>query len=123
MYKECRHVMPTGLHCQSPAMRGSDFCYFHVRARQMVRPSRSREARIEFPAVLDSAGIRKTNAKILQALGAGLISPRRAAVILYGLQMATGQAHVSGELDTILEELASEALAKSAGRAKASPAL
>jgi hypothetical protein len=31
MLNECRQVMPGGLHCQSPAMRGCSFCYFHAR--------------------------------------------------------------------------------------------
>lgn len=88
MCKQCRHVMPSGLHCQSPAMRGSAFCYFHARAQRPARPSR--EARIEIPPVLDPAGTMYVLNQIVQALGAGLISNRRAAVLLYGIQMASG---------------------------------
>jgi hypothetical protein len=86
MCKECRHVMPTGLHCQSPAMRGSAFCYFHARTQ---RPGRQ-EARIEIPPVLDPAGTLYVLNQIVQALGSGLISNRRAAVLLYAVQMASG---------------------------------
>ena len=88
MFKECRHVMPSGLRCQSPAMRGSDFCYFHGRTQRPAKPAR-REARIEFPAALDSNGILKVIGSILNALGSGLISSRRASVLLFGLQLAS----------------------------------
>jgi len=89
MYKECRHVMPSGLHCQSPAMRGSSFCYFHARPQ---RPARPRESCIEMPDRLDSKGTRVVVHRTLQALAAGHISARRAAVLLYGIQMSPGQA-------------------------------
>lgn len=90
MYKECRHVMPSGLHCQSPAMRGSVFCYFHSRAQRPALPGRPRDARIEIPAVLDSEGMKTGISRILQALASGVISTRRAGALLYGIQMAAG---------------------------------
>jgi hypothetical protein len=88
MYNECRHVMPSGLHCQSPAMRGSLFCYFHARTR---RPTSSGEERIEMPALLDSKGKQAVVHRTLEALAAGRISTRRAAVLLYGIQISSGQ--------------------------------
>ena len=89
MRNECRHVMPSGLHCQSPAMRGSGFCYFHARPQ---RPTHPREARIEMPSRLDSKGAQLFVHRIMEALANGHISARRGAVLLYGLQMSSGQA-------------------------------
>jgi hypothetical protein len=89
MVNECRHIMPSGLHCQSPAMRGSSFCYFHARPQRPVRP---REARIAIPELLDSQGAQTIIHRTLQALAAGHISARRAAVLLYGIQMSSGEA-------------------------------
>ena len=89
MFKECRHVMPSGLRCKSPAMRGSDFCYFHGRTQRPAKPAARREARIEFPAALDSNGIQKALNSTLRALCSGLISSRRASILLFGLQMAS----------------------------------
>ncbi len=80
--------MPSGLHCQSPAMRGNSFCYFHARPQ---RPARPREARIEIPDRLDSKGTQVAIHRIMQALANGHISARRAAVLLYGIQMSLGQ--------------------------------
>ena len=42
-YPECRFIKSNGLKCQSPAMRGSQFCYFHGRTRIYVQRPRSRE--------------------------------------------------------------------------------
>ncbi|MGA2169225.1 MAG: hypothetical protein ABSG62_13520 [Terracidiphilus sp.] len=89
MVNECRHVMPSGLHCQSPAMRGSSFCYFHARPQ---RPARPHEVRIAMPDQLDGKGTQAILHRTLQALAAGHITARRAAVLLYGIQMSLGQA-------------------------------
>ena len=89
MVNECRHIMPSGLHCQPPAMRGSSFCYFHARPQ---RPARPREVRIAMPDRLDSKGVQAIIHRTVQALAAGHISARRAAVLLYGIQMSSGEA-------------------------------
>jgi hypothetical protein len=88
MPNECRHVMPSGLHCRSMAMRGSSFCYYHARPQ---RPTHPKEARIELPDLLDSNGITTFVSRIVKALAAGHISTRRASVLLYGLQVAGSQ--------------------------------
>jgi hypothetical protein len=108
MFKECRHVMSSGLHCQSPAMRGSVFCYFHARAQRPARPSRSWEARIEIPLVLNQAGILYVLNQIMQALGSGLINSRRAGILLYALQLAgSGQFGLSPALASFPSPFAS----------------
>jgi hypothetical protein len=90
MVPSCRHIMPSGLSCQSPAMRGSAFCYFHGRRVPPARKAAaSSEACIDVPAVLDNKGITYTLGQVLQGLGNGRISPRRASILLYALQMAS----------------------------------
>jgi len=91
MVKECRHRMPSGLNCKSPAMRGSAFCYFHGRTNRFSRPGRPAEARIELPSTLNEHGIQDSLSQILNLLASGRIGSRRAAVLLYGLQMASSQ--------------------------------
>jgi hypothetical protein len=90
-YKECRHIMPSGLHCKSPAMRGSTFCYFHGRAPRPTRPARTLESNIEIPLVNSPREIVGALNRIMQALAANRISPRRAAVLLQAVQMASGR--------------------------------
>ena len=91
-YKECGHIMPSGLHCKSPAMRGSAFCYFHGRAPRPARPARPLEVQHR-DALPSSAPVDAPLAvnQIMQALAANRISPRRAAILLQGVQMASGQ--------------------------------
>lgn len=90
-YKECRHIMPSGLHCKSPAMRGSVFCYFHGRPPRPAPPVRPLETRIDIPPVLNPNSALKAVGTIIQALGANRISTRRAGLPLFGVQMAAGQ--------------------------------
>ena len=97
-FKECRHIMPSGLHCKSPAMRGSAFCYFHGRAPRPARPARTLESNIEIPLVNSPREIVDALNRIMQALAANRISPRRAAILLQGVQMASGQP-LSGPID------------------------
>ncbi len=88
MCATCRHIMPSGLRCQSPAMRGIAFCYHHGRHIPPTHRSASpTEGRVEIPAVLDRQGIALAVNHVLQSLSNGRISARRASVLLYGLQM------------------------------------
>ncbi len=105
-FKECRHVMPNGLHCKSPAMRGSAFCYFHGRTLRPALQPRPLETNIEIPAVIGSNGCAGALNQILQALANNRISSRRAAILLQGVQMASGMALPrSSELGGALENL------------------
>lgn len=82
MFPTCHHVMPSGLRCQSPALRGYAFCYHHARRGKVQE-----EMRIALPAALDRTGILRTLQQVLQALADHRISPRRASILFYGLQM------------------------------------
>ena len=44
MYPECRYVRPSGGTCNSPALKGSHFCYYHagLQQRQTIRHSHRR---------------------------------------------------------------------------------
>lgn len=80
--------MPSGLRCQSPALRGSAFCYHHGRRIQPRAKGQSTEHRVEMPASLDRNGISNALNSVVQALAGGCISAWRASILLQGLQMA-----------------------------------
>jgi hypothetical protein len=44
MYPQCRYVRPSGGTCNSPALKGSHWCYYHggLQQRQTIRHSRRR---------------------------------------------------------------------------------
>ena len=39
MHYECRHIMPNGARCQSPALRGKVYCYFHFKLHHLKKPN------------------------------------------------------------------------------------
>jgi len=88
MFQTCHHVMPSGRRCESPALRGYAFCYYHAR-RAPVHKGSPDEIRIELPATLDRDGIAQTLHQLLNALANNRISARRASILLCGLQMAS----------------------------------
>ena len=106
-YKTCNHVRTNGTVCQSPALKGANFCYFHQRERQ--RLDNLRQARtvklctkvpgrddmdaeilesLALPVLEDAAAIQVAISAVLRAFGAGHIRPRRAGLMLYSLQIA-----------------------------------
>jgi hypothetical protein len=125
MYPECRYVRPSGGTCNSPALKGSHWCYFHARIqqRQAIRHSRRRadgrflalpapqpegDATIDYgtypvaqadatgetrpldlPPLVDNSSIQLALTDILQALAANELDPKRAGLLLYGLQVAS----------------------------------
>ncbi len=106
-YPTCSHVRTNGAICQSPALRDSNYCYFHQRERQ--RQDNLRQARtvklstkapdrddmdaeilesLAIPVLEDAAAIQVATTAVLQAFAANHIRPRRAGLMLYGLQIA-----------------------------------
>jgi len=69
-------------------MRGSAFCYSHARRIAPQRQQSPAEDRIEISSKLDNVGIVQTLHQVLNGLASGRISPRRASILIYGLQMA-----------------------------------
>ena len=69
-------------------MHRSVFCYHHARAQAPARPH---EVRIAMPETLDSENIPAVLHQVMNAIGDGTISNRRAGLLLYSIQMSMGQ--------------------------------
>jgi anti-anti-sigma factor len=102
-----------GRRCGSPAIIGKPYCYFHARSRtrhslravdptptilhplradsvgQLVAPAPPPTLTFDFPPIEDRESIQVSASMILTALGRNLLDPRRAASMLYALQVAT----------------------------------
>ena len=118
MYPECRHMHVKGRSCGSPALKGQPYCYFHARSRKrhlppdtlptVIHPLNTDAERqrnpilaeyfagtsgapltFDFPPIEDRESIQVSASMILTALGRNLLDPRRAASMLYALQVAT----------------------------------
>ena len=54
MFLACRHIKPNGVRCESPALRGHSFCYFHAKLHSTTRIGVSDDFRLPLPE--DAAG-------------------------------------------------------------------
>ncbi len=111
MYNECRHIFTSGKKCQSPALKDQTFCYFHSNTRK--RPARKDEAYEPYippqdtahnlPPLEDADAIQLAISDVVLALAANRIDPRRARILIYGLQVAS-QNHRNRSLMAAKEE-------------------
>jgi hypothetical protein len=89
--RSCTHIKVDGVPCDSPALRGEQFCYFHQRLVRGVRtPPRSRLhpiAMIESPEAIQAALM-----EIINALARNTIDVKRAELILRALNIAARNA-------------------------------
>src|SRR5215471_5223257 len=97
MYSECRHIFTSGKKCQSPALKEQTFCYFHSNTRKRPTPANQpydpyaepQTAVIALPALEDADAIQLALSDVVLALAANQIDPRRARILIYGLQVAS----------------------------------
>lgn len=89
---QCRHVFTDGHRCGSPCLRNEDFCYFHHTSRRPIQDAAKRRRRqSRFPVRMpeDRTAIQLTLGEVLQKLANNELDPRRAGLLLYGLQIAS----------------------------------
>ncbi len=100
-YDLCRHIKTNGLQCQSPALTGGPWCYFHSRLHQSHQNFRyTPQTRgylipgqhIELCALEDRESVQSALSIVINALATGKLEPRRATALLYGLQLAGSNA-------------------------------
>jgi hypothetical protein len=89
MVKRCRHIMPTGRNCHSPALRGMAYCYNHQKFHKTLNRSKYSHNRLQLASIEEPGGIQLAITQICDALGKARIDDRKAHVMMYGLQLAT----------------------------------
>jgi hypothetical protein len=97
MYHECRHIMPSGKKCQSPALQNQAYCYYHNHLRRCSRPPA--EDNLTLPSIEDNRGIQIALTQVLNALNSPYLDTRRAGLMLYGLQLAAQLAKRTFDLE------------------------
>ena len=115
MPEECRHIRVNGTKCKAAALRSHAWCYFHQgiyrsratnpQPRTFSQPetvdygclpvttppktvTEKPDLPIELPLIEDLSSIQLAISRILLALAANTIHPKRAGLLLYGLQIA-----------------------------------
>jgi hypothetical protein len=117
----CRHIKTNGQRCKSPSLGLLAFCYFHSRLHRrhkellksssalavahpkptLSTPEEPQSApdyatqnpiELDLPPVEDAESIQVSISLLIAALARNRIDPKRAAVLLYGLQLASSNA-------------------------------
>jgi hypothetical protein len=88
MYMICRHIKTNGIRCQSPALTGFRFCYYHDKTHLIGTEPHMRFGPLQLPVPEDSASIQLSIARINAALIMGYIDLKKATGLLYGIQIA-----------------------------------
>jgi hypothetical protein len=116
MYNECRHIFTSGKKCQSPALKDQNFCYFHSNTRRVPQvPLSNTKGNLglqgqpstavhTLPPLEDADAIQLALSDVVLALAANRIDPRRARILIYGLQVAS-QNHRNRSLVAAKEEV------------------
>ena len=111
----CRHIRISGDRCNSPALNSGVFCYFHVQLGDRNHKLNAQPATIlhpmtlqdgsqrdpiavaeplqlNFPPLEDRHSIQLALSMLITALANDRLDPRRAATLLYALQIASNNA-------------------------------
>jgi hypothetical protein len=89
---QCRHIFAEGRRCASPCLRHEEFCYYHHTTRRPVanpRQRRSRGSTFDLPHPEDRSSIQSSIGEVLRRIASNEIDPKRAGLLLYGLQIAS----------------------------------
>jgi outer membrane murein-binding lipoprotein Lpp len=89
MYPECRHIMPRGVKCQSPALKGKFYCYYHEKLHTYTQDgTRVDRSPLCLPSIEDARGIQLALMQIMGSIATRRLDPREGGSLLYGLQLA-----------------------------------
>ncbi len=88
MYMTCRHIKTNGLRCESPALKGGHFCYYHSKVHSLGAEPTANYGPLQLPTPEDPAAIQLSVARISDAIINGRLDLKKAASLLYALQIA-----------------------------------
>ena len=87
---QCRHIFTDGHRCGSICLRGEPFCYYHHTTRKPApRQSLGKKSSFDLPLPEDRSAIQASIGIILQKIASNDLDPKRAGLLLYGLQIAS----------------------------------
>src|SRR5216684_1608064 len=95
---QCRHIKQNGVCCGSPALRGHDFCYYHQNRREerrrqfAAKPYALGRAAFDLPTLEDINAVQVALEETIRAVLEDRIELKRAALALWGLQVASANA-------------------------------
>ena len=92
--RTCKHLKANGEFCGSPALRGRDYCYFHLtvlgrRLRMQKHIMKGENHHVQLPTLEDGDSIQMALMQVMEALLRDQIDNKLAGLLLYGLQIAS----------------------------------
>ena len=92
--RTCDHLKQDGVYCGSPALKGRNYCYFHLDLRgRRLKAARARRRgdnpALDLPFPEDMHAVQVSLAEIMWALAEDRIDTKRAGLLLYMLQQAS----------------------------------
>jgi|1185.fasta_scaffold534716_1 hypothetical protein len=82
----CGFIKPDGEPCGSPAVKKAHFCHFH----RTITPNRKKKKKaFELPVLEDNLAIQIAVTNVCRSVLEETLEPKRAATLLYGLQVAS----------------------------------
>jgi len=103
MYQECRHIKPNGSRCKSPALKEKAYCYFHIRVHKIARNQSApaipyEQQDLEIPFLEDRGAVQVALSEVVGALATRRVDFKRAALMIYALQVASSNAKNPADL-------------------------
>ena len=87
MFMACRHIKTNGLRCESPALKGGHFCYYHSKTHTVAADVRF--GPLQLPPPEDPAAIQLSVARINDAILTGRLDLKMAASLFTGLKIVS----------------------------------
>jgi hypothetical protein len=92
--RTCKHIKANGEFCGSPALRGREYCYFHLtvlgrRLRTQKHIMQGENHYLQLPTLEDGDSIQMALMQVMEALLRDQIDTKLAGLLLYGLQIAS----------------------------------
>jgi len=93
--RRCRHVKTNGTQCGSPALKGKELCFYHEQNRPQpvelyIDGERYSDTQIVLPVFEDAHSIQTVIRQVVQLMLSRRIDRKDAGVLLYALQIASG---------------------------------
>ncbi len=93
--RRCRHVKTNGTQCGSPALRGKELCFYHEQNRPQpvelyMDGERYCDSQMVLPVFEDAHAIQTVIRQVVQLMLTRRIERKDAGVLLYALQIASG---------------------------------
>ncbi len=92
--RHCEYAKPNGHFCGSPALRGRDYCYWHLThlARRLHAEKQEATADhtpLELPPLEDANSVQLAIMMVMDAMLHDRIGPKKSGQLLYALQLAS----------------------------------